>query len=371
MHLLAKVERTLFATKRPQFLLLLAGIELIKCGIGTIPNMTASVQIAQNPFTNPIVSPDAQYLFWNWLGPFVAWCIGATHWGSFFALHLLFSVAFTVLVARLVFTRLPDEQARTALVLFAVLPVATTAYFWVGTDSMTLFLLALALSFPTLPLVALLVGVALGMQHFEQAFSATGAFTLAKLLERKYGESSSYALKFRFALLSGVILGKLLLLAIFQHFAIVVNSGRVFWLKAHYLNPVQQLAGHFQVVLWAALGLGWLAVWKYAEMGVRARAFLVSLGALLLLLPLVLDQSRVFAVVTFPLLAAYWLLDRDFLKTVSKPMVSMLFILWLMMPWSWAWAGAAQESAFSANVAAVAHRVLGTSPASVEPGATR
>lgn len=96
----------------------------------------------------------------------------------FFIFHLGFSIAFTALFIKLVFSRLPERSTRIALILFALLLVSATTYFWVGSDSLTLLLLLLllllALSFPHSILMTLAIGIMLGMQHFEQAFFAVG-----------------------------------------------------------------------------------------------------------------------------------------------------------------------------------------------------
>ncbi|MGJ0485684.1 MAG: hypothetical protein ACR65R_14325 [Methylomicrobium sp.] len=118
--------------------------------------------MAQNPFINPFSNPNFHYQFWSWLGSFLAWLLGATTLKSLCLFHLAFSFAFSLLFIKAIFSWFPDQLARTSLVLFSVLPVSATAYFWVGHDSITLFLMVFSLAYPRKLPVIFLAGIALG-----------------------------------------------------------------------------------------------------------------------------------------------------------------------------------------------------------------
>ncbi len=148
MQLAGQVERLIFAAPASRLVTAVLLLGLVKTGVWQIPNFGASRLIAQDPFTNPFQDPNAHALYWSWLGPFLAWLLGATSPAAFFALHLVLSVGFTVLFIVTAFSHLPEREARISLVLFSVLPVSATAFFWVSTDSLTLFLMMLALALP-------------------------------------------------------------------------------------------------------------------------------------------------------------------------------------------------------------------------------
>lgn len=359
MNAINKIEKFIFESDAWKLILVIALLTLFKTGIWYIPNLGASQAIAQNPFTNPFPDPNAHYLFWSWLGPFLAWLIGATGKWQFFAFHLFFSVAFTLLFIRVAFNTLSNDLARSSLVLFSVLPVSATAYFWVSSDSITLFLMLLALAFPRSLAFTFIVGLLLGMQHFEQGFFAAAGLLFAIAISHRQGYALKYSWKFCLLLLIGVIAGKFLLFGLFSHYSINVNSGRMHWLREHLHLLLNQFFFHFHYIIWSVLGLGWLVALRFTDWGVKSVPFFLTLAGLCLLLPVSGDQTRVLAIITFPLVSAYWLFNQDFLKNLAKREISLLFTAWALMPWGWVWGGAPKWSAFPYDIAYVLHRLFG------------
>jgi hypothetical protein len=360
MQLAAQVERLLFVAPASRLVAAVLLIGLIKTGVWQIPNFGASRLIAQNPFANPFQDPNAHALYWSWLGPFLAWLIDATSPPAFFLFHLVFSAGFAALFIATAFRHLPAREARVSLVLFAVLPVSATAFFWVSTDSLTLFLMMLALALPPRWPVAALFGTALGMQHFEQAFFGFGGLLVALLLSRwGGGQAAERPLRWVLALLLGTMAGKLALVGLFQSLGVQVNSGRLYWLKEHLPLLVEQFFFHLHVILFSVLGLGWLVAVKYLERGRESLPFPVALGGLMLLLPISGDQTRVLAVVTFPLLTIFWLLNGRFLASLSNRSAAWLFLAWVIVPWGWVWGGIPRWSAFPYDLAYLLHHWFG------------
>jgi hypothetical protein len=348
MNVLLRLEQFLFNSPVWKLVMLILLVMLFKTGIWYIPNLEMSLAVALNPFANPFTDPNAQYLLWNWLSPFITWLLGIKAFWAFFLLHLGFAVAFTALFMRLAFTRLPEREARVALILFALLPVSATAYFWTGPDSLTLLLLLLVVGeipldhpFTKERLKAILffsLGILLGMQHFEQALFAAGGLLLALLLDRK-------PFIYPLMLLAGIGAGKLALTSIFSHLGITtVNSGRTFWLWGHLDLLLGAFFFHPHQVLWSVLGVGWLVALKYTDQGKQSLPFFLALAGLLLLLLVSADQTRVLAIITFPLLAIYWLFNRDFLAQLTNQQVTGLFLLWMLIPWGWVWIGEPRSS---------------------------
>lgn len=377
MKLLLWLEHFTFNTPAWRLVTLILLVMLFKTGVWYIPNLEMSLALARNPFANPFTDPNAHYLAWNWFSPFLAWLLGIQSFRAFFLLHLGFALAFTALFIRLAWVRLPEREARVALILFALLPVSATAYFWTGPDAVTLFLLMLALGImppeaavakeetdPQSPLASpvanggpkgallLCVGILLGMQHFEQALFAVGGLLFALLLERK-------PLFHILALLSGVIAGKLALAAIFAHAGMQVNSGRSFWLQQHLDLLLGSFFLHPHSILWSVLGLGWLAALKYADQGRRTLPFFLALAGLLLLLLVSADQTRVLAIVTLPLVAMHWLFNTPFLASFSNRQAAGLLLLWIVIPWGWVWIGEPRSSALPYDFAWLLHTLFG------------
>jgi hypothetical protein len=362
MFLLRQIERFTFTCKLWHLAAALFAVMIFKTGIWAYPSQDMFLRIARDPFVNPFTHPNDHYLLWNWLGPFVAWWIGATDATSYFLLNLALALAFTGLFVRLAILRLADRQARLALVFFFVLPVSATPYFWVGYDSLTLFLMVLALYWPRRPAVVFAIGVALGLQHFEQGLFASGGLLLARLLARRQGHDDRAPLEsigFPLALLGGVVVGKLALFAVFAQAGVVVNSGRFVWLVAHLDSMLLNFASSWFFVVYAIFGIGWLLALSYLDRGRQAWPFFAGLLSILCLLPVVEDSTRVFAITAFPLICAFWLLDDGFLASFTDRAVAVVLGVWLCVPWLWAWGGVPQLGVFFYDVQYLAHAVTG------------
>ncbi|MBB3808903.1 hypothetical protein [Pseudochelatococcus contaminans] len=368
MNAVNKIEKFIYESAAWKFILVIGLLTLFKTGIWYIPNLSTTQSIAQNPFASPFSEYSTDhYLFWSWLGPFVAWLIGATGKWQFFAFHLAFSVAFTLLFIRIAFTNFSNELARSSLVLFSVLPVSATAYFWVSTDSITLFLMLLALAFPNSLLLTFSLGILLGMQHFEQGFFAAAGLLFAVTISHKQGYLLKYSWKFCLSLLIGTILGKIILIGLFKYYSIDIESGRLDWLLRNINLLLSYFFFHFHYIIWSVLGLGWLVAIRFMDWGHKSVPFFLTLAGLCLLLPVSGDQTRVLAIITFPLVSAYWLFNQDFLEKITRREISMLFIAWVLVPWGWVWDGIPRWSAFPYDVAYVLHRLFGWFDVPMDP----
>jgi hypothetical protein len=350
--LLDPIEHFIFQSKLWKFLTVVAVLSMVRSGIWFIPNIGAQVLMSQDPFINPFNDP-ALYLMWNWLGTFVAWLIGATSLRGFFLLHLTFSLLFSAGFATLCVTRLQARDARIAIVLFSLLPASFTSYLWVSYDSLTLLLMVCALATSRFLVLALAVGVLLGMQHFEQAFVATCAIAAAALLRGQ--REREYSTLWAFTLLAGVVLGRAALNGIYAYHGVHLVSGRVSWLDANLKVVLWQFFYHSQPILWSTLGLGWVLAIKAYDDGKSALSYMLPLLGIMMMMPLIGDQTRVFALSSFLLLSVYWLLNPKFLSGFSGRVVAALFAVGNLMPVSWVWGGVARWSAFPFDVAFVLH----------------
>lgn len=362
MVILRQIEHLVFKCPLWQLAAALFAVMVFKTGIWAIPNQDMFLRIARDPFVNPFTHPNEHYLLWNWLGPFVAWRIGATGATAYFLLHLALALAFTFLFVRLAILRLPERQARLALIFFFVLPVSATPYFWVGYDSVTLFLMVLALYWPRRLAVVFAIGVALGLQHFEQGLFASGGVLLASLIARRQGDAGTAALAttlFPLSLLGGVVTGKIALFAIFAQAGVVVNSGRLVWLASHLETLLVNFARSWFFVVYAIFGIGWLLALRYLDRGRKAWPFFAGLLSILCLLPVVEDSTRAFAITAFPLVCVFWLLDVGFLASFTDRQAAVILGVWLCVPWLWAWGGIPQLGVFVYDMHYLVHTVTG------------
>jgi hypothetical protein len=90
VNILEHIDRFIFESKLSKLISWLILASFVKVGIWHIPNIYASYAIAQNPFINPFSDPEAHYLLWSWLGPFLAWCLAINSEALFFIFHLFF-----------------------------------------------------------------------------------------------------------------------------------------------------------------------------------------------------------------------------------------------------------------------------------------
>lgn len=217
----------------------------------------------------------------------------------------------------------------------------------------------LALAFPGSLTVTFIVGLLLGMQHFEQSFFAAAALLFATTLSHRQGYALKYSWKFCLLLLIGVIAGKLVLLGLFSYYSIDVNSGRMHWLREHLYLLLNQFFFHFHYIIWSVLGLGWFVALRFTDWGTKSVPFFLTLAGVCLLLPVSGDQTRVLAIITFPLVSVYWLFNQDFLEKLTRREISFFFTAWALMPWGWVWSGVPKWSAFPYDIAYVLHRLFG------------
>ncbi len=346
-------------TARWKYLTWLAVVMFVKTGM--IAVAPALLAIVQSPYENPFGSPHDHYLFWSWLGPFLAHLLGADRPWSFTLFYLACSLGFTALMVRWLFTTLDDRAARVALLVFALLPVSATSYYWIFTDSLTLLLLACTLYLPRYPVAVAALGVLLGMQHAEQAFLGALGALIGLAWARRRGYRGRYHWRWALGLLIGVVVGKVVLVLLFQHWDIHINSGRWYWLRKTWRLVLIQFAYSWQVALFSAFAVGWLVVVAFVRRrAAEALPVAVVLVAMLGLMPISQDPTRVFAIVSFPLIAVLVLANPAFLASLSRETVGLCVLLWLVVPWTFVWAGTPQVSAAAYDVMTGAHELLDT-----------
>lgn len=362
MRAIKVLERFIFGAPLWIYLLALSAAALVRTGVWYIPNISYSQILAQNPFTNPFEEAKAHYIVWSWLGSFLAWAVGASGPLAFYLLHLGFSLAFIAIIVGLCLRALPRDEARIAILAFFALPASTTALFWVSYDSLTLLLMALALATRRWRLAPLVCGVGLGLQNFEQGAVSMGVLFVALALRGHTWPPVPAGALFALRVLAGAVLGKLALVMIFHLAGVEVNSGRLYYLQSEIGKFAATAALHVHVVVWSTLGAGWLVAVRYADLGRVSLPFFLALAGAVMVSAISDDQTRVVAIIAFPLAALHWLLDRNFLSTVTRTQAAVLLLVYLLVPWTWTWGGKPMWSVFPYDVAYLLNTVTGWPP---------
>jgi hypothetical protein len=363
---LSRIGSWVLTAPRWQYLSALFTIMFLRTGVTFVAPVL--VPIVENPYRNPFANPREHYLYWSWLGPFLAHQIGATDPVTLTLLYLGFAILFSILVVRWLFGVLDDHLARVALLIFALLPVSAVPYYWIFNDSLTLLLLAGALYVPDNRVVLVLLGIGLGLQHFEQGFVAAGGACLALFWAARRGARRPYDWRWAFALLIGTVAGKLLLLIIFALLDVDVNSGRLFWLADTWKVLLRRFAYSAHFALFSAFGVGWLVMIRF--LGHRSAEVLpagATLLALLLLMPISDDPTRVVAIATFPLLCVLVLRNPEFLATIPRDTIGLWALLWCLVPWMFVWSGRPIVSALAYDLLSLLHHLFGVSHPPQDP----
>ena len=355
-------ERFLFNSPTWAYIATIHMLMLVKTGLWAMPNLLLVRQIAANPFVNPFADPFAHYLFWNWLAPWLAWLIGATGETSFFVFNLAFLIAFNAGVVWLLWRDLPPRSARLSLLAFAAIPVSTTVWFWLSTDALTLCLLLAAIVWRRQWLLMPVIGVMLGMQHFEQGLLAALLVLSVAVLNNgrrnflgRNDDADRYPFPIRnvIGLAVGTVIGKFILVALIAHYGIAVNPGRSLYLAKYWRIYVAQFFSTVPFAAWSVFGVGWLLVARFLDRDRKAHvtAFTIVLGlALLVLLPLMGDKTRVIAIVTFPVVMLSLLLNQRLMAEWSDAAATRFLLLWIAVPWTWVALGSVHLSKFPDDV---------------------
>ena len=192
------------------------------------------------------------------------------------------------------------------------------------------------------------------MQHFEQAFLGVAALSFASFCHRQKIKLP-FSFLFCFLFLIGVLLGKLILIAIFEYCGIEA-LGRFFVLDLK--ARLQDFFLNIQWALFSGLGLGWLVVLHIFKFKKIAPIFLMALLPLVFLPIVAMDYTRVVAIATLPILLQYVFLNAEFLEKIKTKTLLILFLMWILMPSVWFYI-AARGSFFSWNIAYFAFKIFG------------
>ncbi len=357
----ARVWTWVQALPAPVCVAMLFAVLMIKVGTWVIPNIEMSTRVSQNLHGMPFDDPLAQYIVWNWLGPAIAHLVHATTVTRYIALHYVFlAVAFfgylAVLLQR---CRRDARDAHFAALLFFCMPVAASVWYWVGMDALTFGTMAALVLSRKRPIASLLLAIALGMNHFEQGLVAFVLLLVASTLAQRSGEALAATPRWCLLVLSGIVAGKVLLIAWFTVNALMPHD-RTTWTGAYLPILVRCWVTHPDAIVYSILGVGWIvAAMAWSRIPRLRSALVVPLVMAIALTVVVGDETRVAALVVFPMMHFILIENPSVHQIATQHERGVLTIAFVVVPWIWCWGGIPQSSAFGYDVAFIRDLVTG------------
>ena len=329
-------------------LILLFLISIFKNGIWYHPALWNMLEIAKNPFENVFDSNvNKYYLYSSWLSPYLAYLLGIKSKFYFFIFHLFISILYLFFSINLIKKNIKKKNFKKSLIIFLIFPVSMTSFYWVGYDSLILLLMTFCLYSKKNYLIILICSIGIGLQHFEIGIVSISVLSVALIFEKiLYKDIKKLNISFIFIIvfILGLLIGKVSLYEIYSDESFV--SGRVDWINDVLLHLFYNFYFNFYNIIWFALGAGWLIVLHYFFNQKKRWPFIISLFTLIFVLPFVDDHSRVFSACSFMLIMLYILCNDEFLNTISLNHLSLFFLIWVLLPYSWVWQGDLRSTMF-------------------------
>jgi len=338
-----------------KLILLLICISIFKNGFWYHPGLWNMLEIAKNPFFNVFGEEvNKYYLYSSWLSPFIAYLFKLNTKITFFFLHFFFSIVFFCLFILLIKKFVTKKYQRMSIIIFFIFPVSMTSFFWIGYDSLTLLLFVISILLNRKLIVVLFCSTGIGLQHFEIGIVAVTILFISKTLEiaiYKKQVEKTINLNYIFILtyIIGLIIGKIILYKIYVNSNLII--GRFDWFQNYLLHLIYNFYFNFYNIVWFSLGTGWFLIIKYFFEIKNKISLIISLIILIGILPIVDDHTRVYSCISFFILVTHIICNNNFLKTISKNEITILFLIWFFMPYSWVWQGDLRQSMFQYDLA--------------------
>ena len=342
-------------------LILLFLISLFKNGIWYHPALWNMLEIAKNPFENVFgVEINKYYLYSSWLSPYLAYLLGIQSKFYFFIFHLFVAVLYLFSSIYLIKKNIKKNNLKKSLIIFLIFPVSMTSFYWVGYDSLILLLMTFSLYNKKNYLIILICSIGIGLQHFEIGIVSILVVSIAFILEKiLYKDLKKLDISFIFIIvfIVGLLIGKVSLYEIYSNESFV--GGRLDWITNALLHLFYNFYFNFYNIIWFALGASWLIVFHYFLNQKKRWPFVISLLTIILVLPFVDDHSRVFSACSFMLIMTYILCNDEFLDTVTVKQISLFFLIWILLPYSWVWQGDLRSTMFLYDLAYILDYTFG------------
>jgi hypothetical protein len=318
-----------------KFLSLLMFFAIVRNGLLFVPNIELVRIISLNPSHCPDMLRQSQgsyYLLTSFLGPILAWALGANRNYFHLALmHLGFFVLLFLLILYQTRRALGDTFARCVTIAFAVLPISTTVFTWLGNSDTFTCLLGSALLVFRSPIILLIIGLLQGLNHFEQGVFIILFAILAQWIVRS--EWKEIRATRQLWAVAGLLLGRGGLYAWLIWHDFPISYDRLDWVRDLGLPAFYNVLANTPAIIFSLFNVFWGFVLLLGVVASQKRlaaflGFLVLFMASLIPASLTLDVTRVFALISWPIVMVFllWSLsfNQDSTALVCKALTAVL-----------------------------------------------
>lgn len=281
--------------------LVVVGYALLRCGFGAYPGTGIMLDITERlPSIEPL-APLAQTFQYSPIGPVLAFVVGAESRSAYLTLHAVVLVAGCSWLAWLIARRWSLPVAVFVAVAFVASQAGLVALAWMGSYDVYTLLLGSVVVVTTSNRVAAAAGFLAAFAVFEQV-----AISITLLVAVAHVVGDVRRNRFLFGL-AGALVGRVVLTVILRSNDVTHDRRR--WLEEFGLGHfLEQFGDALPLLLLTAFGGAWVVVVACLRVGVvtwRARAAWIA-ALVLPLVPTAIteDQSRVYAIVTWPIVLA-------------------------------------------------------------------
>jgi len=354
---LTKIARRIFGMPFWLLYVLVLGFCLLQNGLAVGPQtpglLQASTDITVNPF---IVQRGDEWLLSSYLGPVLGYVTSMNRSIlSYFLLHVIvFLVCFTMLIA-VIRRSSGDFAARCVTLAFMLSPISNVLFTWVGSpDILTTLLAMTVVVFSGNPLILGLSAFLLGTNHPEQGLAILVLLTMMCIHTRRALNTVKFAAVSMGCLTMGILAVQWWFSShnfdvLFTRLHYFVMHGLFPHMRASLSNPFALVFSLFNVLI---LFVAAYVVYFWKKDRVAVGLVVYSVLAFITVL-FTLDQTRVFAVITFPALVLA-IISPSFARLKGSErrffemVLTICFVAGILLPRFVVWNGAIYGSVYPA-----------------------
>jgi hypothetical protein len=334
----------------------LAVVTVARVGIGAFPDMDLYVKMAQRFPESPNLPPEAQYTLFSPIGVALAHATGLTTRTGWFVLHAGVAGFGMAAIGLKVRARYGDLAARFSAVTLSSSTVPVVLLSWLGSYDVYGIVLTSAIVVTESPVVAALFGFVLAFANFEQAIVAVAVLAVLAATG-VFGRLPAFV-----GAGAGLVIGRALLTAHLH--ALGITHDRLAFLQAWGTGGMVKLfLRNAPLIVATVQGAAVVLIIMVAgtrTMPTRARVmWLVALSVPVVVSSVGLDQTRVAALIGWPILFALALTAaRRWPPRLVRRVGLAMVALALFFPAVYVWEGAIHGVGWTD----VRGRLHGTSP---------
>ena len=330
---------------------------VFKAGLWLVPSIEHIVAMSAD--LRRVMVPDGMHwIYGSFLGPVLAHVLGLTDRPiAFGALNLAIAVAAFIGCGMAIERRFGKEYCVLYGLLFAAAPISNPLFNWLGYADAVTFAMFTAIVISRAPWVCFLLAIAMAWNHFEQSLAFLAIYVLFAHTAGFLKQEQSKLL----AVGAAIVLTKTALTLYFTHAGMELQMSR-FSYSVDHPDRLRHLLINFLsnplVLAWSLFSGAWLYIWTFFREGSAAanvkKAALLSLLVCLVPVFVVADATRVFAMLSWPVLLltilkpvpAWWATCR---KAVFSSMCIAALIPQIIVWDGWIYSSATLHTAYFAK----------------------